>query len=365
MVVKPVIPQRILDLQPYKPGKPIEEVERELGLGDSIKLASNENALGPSAAVISALREAAEGVHRYPDGGAFELTSRLAARLSVDGRRIVFGNGSNELIELLVRMFAEEGSEVVMSEDAFLIYSLVSQAAGATPVRVKAREFRHDVAAMGDAVGEKTRLVFLANPNNPTGTIFERDAWEAFLARVPHDVVVVVDEAYCEYVEHPEYPDALDYIDRHPGLVVLRTFSKVYGLAGLRLGYGVGSVEIMEAMSRLRQPFNVNLLAQVAAIAALDDEDYLEAGRALAREGRRCFAEAFERLGLDYVPSQANFMLVEVGDGAAVTDALMRRGVIVRPMGAYGFPSMIRVTFGTPEENERFVDALSAVMGER
>ncbi|MBI5506277.1 MAG: histidinol-phosphate transaminase [Deltaproteobacteria bacterium] len=361
----PRIPERIRSLQPYKPGRPIEEVERELGIRGSIKVASNENPLGPSPLALEALRDALPGIHRYPDGGALVLAEKLAASLGVEPQRIVFGNGSNELLELSCRLFAGPGDEVLFSADAFLVYPLVSIAVGATAVKAPARGFEHDLGAIAARLTPRTRVVFLANPNNPTGTIFRRAEWERFLARVPEDVCVVLDEAYFEYVEDPEYPNGLDFLDRHPGLVVTRTFSKIYGLAGLRIGYGVGSLEVMDALARLRQPFNVNMLAQVAACAALDDDAHVEASRRRVRAGRRRWSQACAALGLDFVPSHANFVLVRVGDGRAVTEALLQRGVIVRPMDAYGFPGHVRVTFGTEAEDERTIAALEAVLAAR
>ncbi|MFN2426525.1 MAG: histidinol-phosphate transaminase [Candidatus Binatia bacterium] len=359
----PVIPERIRSLTPYKPGRPIEEVERELGIRGSIKLASNENPLGPSPLALAALTDALAGVHRYPDGGAVVLTEKLAARLGVDPRRIVLGNGSNEVLELACRLFAGPGDEVLFSADAFLVYQLVSIAVGATPVKAPPHGFEHDLDALAERLTPSTRVVFVANPNNPTGTIFRRREWETFLARVPEDVVVVLDEAYFEFVDDELYPDGIAYLDRHPGLVVTRTFSKIHGLAGLRIGYGVTSLEIADAMARLRQPFNVNLLAQVAATAALDDEAHVEASKALVRESRQRWSSAFARLGLDAVPTHANFVLVRTGAGAAVTDALLHRGVIVRPMDAYGFRDHVRITFGTADEDERAIAALEAVLG--
>ncbi|MFQ5351715.1 MAG: histidinol-phosphate transaminase [Candidatus Binatia bacterium] len=359
--MKPSIPTRIIGLNPYEPGKPIEEVERELGIANCVKLASNENPLGPSPFALRALEAALAEVHRYPDGGAVALTRRLADELAVGVGQLVLGNGSNELIELLTRIFASPGDEVVMSEDAFLIYELVSRAQGAEAVKVPSREFHHDLDAIGAAITPRTRLVFLANPNNPTGTIFRRSEWERFLADTPTRVVLVVDEAYSEFVDDEEFPDTLSCLNTHPGLVVLRTFSKIHGLAGLRVGYGIGPEEIIDAVARLRQPFNVNALAQVAALAALDDHDHLKASRHLVREGRAFYYGALDEIGLEYVESQANFVLVRVGDGAAVTRAMLERGVIVRPMDPYGYPDMVRVTFGTAIENRRCVDALAEI----
>jgi len=361
----PVIPERIRSLTPYKPGRPIEEVERELGIAGSIKIASNENPLGPSPLALAALAGALAGIHRYPDGGGVVLTEKLAGRLGVDPRRVVLGNGSNEILELACRLFAGPGDEVLFSADAFLVYPLVSTAVGATPVKAPPRGFEHDLEALAQRITPRTRLVFLANPNNPTGTIFRRRELETFLAQVPDDVVVVLDEAYFEFVDDELYPDGLAYLDQHPGLIVTRTFSKIHGLAGLRIGYGVTSLEIADAMSRLRQPFNVNLLAQVAATAALDDDSHVEASKALVRASRRRWALAFARLGLEAVPTHANFVLVRTGTGAAVTEALLHRGVIVRPMDAYGFPDHVRITFGTEAEDARAIVALTAVLEAR
>lgn len=362
--MKPKPQEHVLSLDPYKPGRPVEEVERELGLRDTIKLASNENPLGPSPAVLDALRAAAEKIHFYPESGAPELARKLAAKVGVAPASVVFGNGSNELIELAARAFAAPGDEIVFSEDAFAIYELVARALRARPVRVPSLRHHHDLEAIAAATGPRTRIVFLANPNNPTGTIFRRSAWREFIDRVPEDVLVIVDQAYCEFVDDDEYPRLLDELESRPGLVLLRTFSKVYGLAGLRIGYALGDPEVIDAIGRLRQPFNVSSLAQAAALAALDDDAHVERSRRLVVESREFFACELVRLGVAFVPSQANFVLVEVGDGRAVTDAMLRRGVIVRPMAGYGMPSKIRISFGTPEQNVRCVEALAAALEE-
>jgi histidinol-phosphate aminotransferase len=362
--MKPVPHPHLLGIEPYRPGRPIEEVERELGLSGTIKLASNENPLGASPAAIAAVRKAVVRIHFYPEGGAPELAAKLAARLGVTPASLVFGNGSNELIELSARAFARAGDEIVFSADGFAIYALVAQAIDARLVPVPPRAHHHDLPAIAAAIGPRTRVVFLANPNNPTGTIFRRAEWEEFVRRVPEDVLLVVDQAYCEYVDDPDYPVLLDELARRPGMVLLRTFSKIYGLAGLRIGYAVGDRDIIDAISRLRQPFNVNSLAQAAALAALDDDAHVERSRRVALEGRAEFARALAGMHVAFVPSQANFVLIEVGDGAAVTDALLRRGVIVRPMSGYGMASKIRVTFGTPEQNRRCLDALAEVLAE-
>jgi histidinol-phosphate aminotransferase len=358
-----LVPAWIRTLAPYAPGKPIEELERELGVRDSIKIASNENPLGPSPKALAAIASALPELHRYPDGSGFHLKRRLAERLQVAPEALVLGNGSNEIIELLVRTFVRPGDEAVMADQAFVIYRLVVQAAGGTSRIVPLRDFTHDVDAIGAAIGARTRLVFLANPNNPTGTIFRRAAWKRFLARVPPGIVVVADDAYAEYVEDAEYPDTVhERGDGSVAVVTLRTFSKLYGLAGLRVGYAVAPAGIVDVLERVRQPFNVNALALVGALAALDDDAHVERTLAANRAGMAYLVAAFGELGLTHVPSQANFVLVRVGDGARTYDALLRRGVIVRPMGGYGLPEHVRVTVGTRAENERLIAALRAVL---
>ena len=359
-----LVPEWIRTLAPYSPGKPIEELERELGIRDSIKLASNENPLGPSPKALAAIAAALADLNRYPDGSAFYLKRRLAARLGVASEELIVGNGSNEIIELVVRTFLRPGDEAVMADQAFVVYRLIVQAAGGTARAVPLRHFTHDLDAIADAITPRTRLAFLANPNNPTGTIFRRAAWEAFLGRVPAHVVVVADDAYAEYVDDPEYPDTIrSRGDGSVAVVTLRTFSKLYGLAGLRIGYGVASPPVIDALARVRQPFNVNSLALVGALAALDDDEHVRRTLATNREGMAYLVAAFRRLGLEHVPSAANFVLVRVAGAGRAYQALLRRGVIVRPMDAYGFPEHLRVTVGTPAENERFVDALRAVLG--
>ena len=364
MSLDDLVPAWIRTLAPYSPGMPVEELERQLGIRDSIKLASNENPLGPSPKALAAIAAALGELHRYPDGSAFHLKNRLAERLGVSPEELVVGNGSNEIIELVVRTVLRPGDEAVMADQAFVVYRLVVQAAGGTSRIVPLRDFTHDLDAIAAAVGGRTRLVFLANPNNPTGTIFRRAAWERFLARMPAHVVVVADDAYAEYVEDPEYPDTIRARgDGSVAVVTLRTFSKLYGLAGLRIGYGVGPAALIDAVMRIRQPFNVNTLALVGALAALDDTEHVRRTLAANREGMAYLVAAFRRLGLEHVPSAANFVLVRVGDGGRVYDALLRRGVIVRPMDGYGFPEHVRITVGTPGENARLADALGAVVG--
>jgi len=361
--VKGLIPEWIQRLAPYPPGMPLEELEREYGITGSIKLASNENPFGPSPRAIAAIAEALPMLHRYPDGSGYYLRQKLAARVGVAADAIILGNGSNDIIELAVRAFLRPGDEAVMADQAFVIYQMVVQAAGAISRPVPLRRFTHDLEAMKAAIGPATRLVFLANPNNPTGTIYKRDEWEDFLDDVPPHVLIVADDAYADYVEDAAYPDSLTYQRRDRLLLTLRTFSKIYGLAGVRVGYGVGPLEVIEVLNRIRQPFNVNALAQVAALAALDDQAHVERTRANNREGLAFLRTACERMRRPYVPSWANFLLIDVGDAAHVYEGLLRRGVIVRPMDVYGFPHHLRVTVGTPEENQRFVESLAAVLG--
>jgi histidinol-phosphate aminotransferase len=364
--VRHLVPEWIRTLTPYPPGKPIEEVEREIGIQGSIKLASNENPLGPSPRAVAAVAAALSGMHLYPDGSAFYLRRRLAERHRVSPDDILVGNGSNEIIELIVRTFLRPRDEAVMADQAFVIYRMVVQAVAATPRVIPLRNFTHDLEAMAEAVTPRTRLVFLANPNNPTGTIFRRREWKAFLrALPPRQLIVVADDAYADYVEDPEYPDTVaERGDGSVPVVTLRTFSKLYGLAGLRIGYAVAPGAVIEAMQRIRQPFNVNALALVGALAALDDQEHVRRTLEVNHQGMRMLSTAFDRLGLPFVPSAANFVLVRVGQGLTVYQRLLQRGVIVRPMDGYSLPEYLRVTIGLPEENRRFVEALESVLRE-
>jgi len=361
--LRTLVPEWIQKLAAYPPGMPLEELEREYGISGSIKLASNENPLGPSPRALAAIEAALGSLHRYPDGSGFYLRRALAERHGVPADAIILGNGSNDIIELVARAFLHRGDDAIMAEQAFVIYQMVVQATGATPRPIPLKNYTHDLDAIAQAIGRHTRIVFLANPNNPTGTIYTRDEWEDFLDSVPSDVVIVADDAYADYVEDPAYPNSLGYQRRGRLLITLRTFSKIYGLAGLRIGYGVAPAEVVEVLNRIRQPFNVNSLAQVAALAALDDVAHVERTRTNNREGLALLRASCERLGVAYVPSWANFLLVDVGEGSRVYEALLRRGVITRPMEVYGLPRHLRVTVGTPAENQRFVDSLAAVLG--
>ena len=353
-------------LTPYQPGKPVEEVAREMGLDPEtiIKLASNENPLGPSDRVRAAISGALADVTRYPDGNGFHLKQKLSERLGVGSDCLTLGNGSNDVLELVARAFVEPGSEVVYSEHAFAIYPIVTQAIGATGIQVPAMDWGHDLDAMAAAVTDRTRVVFVANPNNPTGTVVEKEGVYRFLQRIPNDVIVVLDEAYREYLQGPRYADGVEWLNEFPNLVVSRTFSKAWGLAGLRVGYGVSSPQIADVLNRVRHPFNTGVLAQAAATAVLDDLAYLERAIEVNHAGLEQLYEGFRRLGLAVVPSVANFVAVDTGrDANEVHAALMREGVIVRPIGAYGMPRHLRVSVGLESENRRCLVAMEKVLG--
>jgi histidinol-phosphate aminotransferase len=352
-------------LSPYQPGKPIEELARELGLDPTeiIKLASNENPLGPSEKALTAARQALSELCLYPDGNGFNLKQALSGRLGVGMDQITLGNGSNDVLEVIARCFADPDSEVIFSQYAFAVYPLVTQAIGAKGVSVPAREWGHDLDAMAAAVTDRTRLVFVANPNNPTGTVHKAGAIEAFLEKIPANVLVVLDEAYCEYLTGNEYPDGVELLSRFPNLIVCRTFSKAWGLAALRVGYSISSAAIADVLNRVRQPFNVGTVALSAATAVLADEDYLQRAREVNSAGLRQLERGFDLMGLSYIPSAGNFIAVEVGENAfGVYQALLAHGVIVRPVAGYGMPHHLRVSVGLPAENERFIDALAQAL---
>jgi len=363
-----LVGDHIASLKPYEPGKPIEEVERELGITGSIKLASNENPLGPSPAAIEALREHAAGVHIYPDGGAFRLKQALSEFHGISADEIVTGNGSNEVLELVVRTFCEPGDSAVISDYSFIAYRLILQAANVEVRSVPMADgLVHELEAMADAVDETTKVVFVANPNNPTGTHVGRAALERFLRAVDERVVVVLDEAYVEYVQAEDWASGVDLRDLRERLVVCRTFSKCYGLAGLRVGYGIAPPDLVDYVNRVREPFNCNLLGQYAAVAAIGDQGFVErsvasneAGRAQLEKGLADLAD----LGVRWTPSQTNFLLVETPrHGREVYDAMLRRGVIVRPVGGYGLHDYLRITIGTREQNQKCLDALTKSVG--
>jgi histidinol-phosphate aminotransferase len=355
----------VRELTPYPPGKPIEETERELGITGAIKLASNESPVGPPRRAVEAIFAAAEQLNRYPDGSCHYLREAVAKKLGVGGDQLCFGAGSDELLEIVAKSYLGPGDDAVMPWPSFAMYPLVVRGMGARAIQVPLdAAYVADVDALVAAVTERTRLLFLANPNNPTGTSIGRDAFERLLARVPERVVVVCDEAYVEYVRRPDFPDSVAAIARRATLLVLRTFSKIYGLAGLRVGYAIGDPELVDILERARHPFQVNSLAQVAARAALDDLAHVERVRALTHAGLARLERAFDELGLRYARSDANFVLVEVGDRAAeLYDRLLHDGVITRPMGAFGLTRHLRITAGLPEENERLIQSLRRELG--
>lgn len=346
----------------YQPGKPIEEVQRELGLKEVVKLASNENPLGPSPRAIAALSQAVARVNFYPDGSAYRLRSALAARLGVEFDAVIVGNGSNELVQMLSLALLEPGDEVVMPVPTFPRYEPLTRLMGAVPVEVPLRDYRMDIEAMAARVGPKTKMIYLCNPNNPTGTIVTRQEVEWLFERISPSVLVVFDEAYFEYVTHPEYPDGIEYYRKGYNVMVLRTFSKMYGLAGLRIGYGVGPPQLVSYLNRVREPFNVNMLAQEAALAALEDEEFVALTRKTNEEGKRFLYQAFAARGISYVPTEANFIFFDAGrDEKVVFRRMLEQGVIIR--GGFGYPTHLRVTIGTAEQNARFIAALDKVLG--
>jgi len=354
----------ILGIAPYEPGKPIEELERELGIHDAIKLASNENPLSPSDRVREAITAALVHLNRYPDGSGFYLRQALAKKHGFGQDQVVLGNGSNELIELLVRAFLRPGDEAIVPHPSFVVYPMIVQAAGGIRVMVMLRDYRIDLEAMARAITPLTKMIFIANPNNPTATIVTADEVEHFMARVPERTIVVFDEAYVEFAAGSDFPDTLSYVRQGRKVIVLRTFSKASSLAGLRIGYGVADADAIALMNRIRQPFNVNALGQVAALAALEDEGHILECVRMIEAGRHFLYEEFDSLGIKYVPSRANFILVDVGRSAAdVYQKLLHQGVIVRPMTPFGMETALRISVGTPEENRKLVKALRAVLG--
>jgi histidinol-phosphate aminotransferase len=349
----------IASLKPYSPGKPLSELERELGIGEAIKLASNENPWGPSPKALQVLEQASASLHRYPDGGAYALRQALATKWQVPQDQILVGNGSDEIISLLIKTFLAPGDEAVMADLTFVMYRLSVLGGHGVPIEVPLKNWTHDLSAMVDAVTDRTRLFFICNPNNPTGTMLSGKEIDTVLAKIPEHVVVVIDEAYYEYVRDTAYPDSLRYVREERPIVVLRTFSKIYGLAGLRVGYGITTPEIAGYVNRVRPPFNVNSLAQEAAQAALLDEEHVAKSRAMNEAEMTFLEEGLSKMGFKTIPTQANFIYFDVGmDGAAMYDALLREGVIIRHIRG----SMVRVTIGQPTENRRFLDALEHVL---
>ncbi|WP_286716682.1 histidinol-phosphate transaminase [Thalassolituus sp. UBA2009] len=359
-------------LMPYQPGKPIDELARELGLkeADIVKLASNENPMGPSPKALAAIQAELADLTRYPDGAGFELKKALCNTLSSDAyqvapEQITLGNGSSDILDFITRVFVNDGDEIVVSQHAFAIYELVARMVGARTLAAPAKDFGHDLDAMLALIGDKTRIVFITNPNNPTGTWLTKDELTAFLDKVPERVLVLLDEAYFEYVDEAEYPDGIQLLSRYPNLVVTRTFSKAYGLASLRVGYGISSPQIADLLNRVRPPFNVDSFALAAAAAALSDDDYVAQSVAANKAGMQQLTAAFDALGLSFIPSVGNFIAFRVPDAMGAMDVykqLLAKGVIVRPVANYEMPQYLRVSIGTQAENATFINALTAVL---
>jgi len=354
----------VANLNPYVPGKPVSELERELGISDSVKLASNENPLGCSPKAISAINGELGEVARYPDGGGFELRSALAEKHGVDSGCITLGNGSNDVLDMIARVFLGPGKESLFSQHAFAVYPISSQAAGADLKVAPAKDYGHDLNAMAELISEQTGVIWIANPNNPTGNWLSSSELRSFIATVPSNCIVVVDEAYIEYVAEEDYPDASNWLSDYPNLIVTRTFSKAYGLASLRVGYGVSHLDIADLLNRVRQPFNVNSMALAAAKAALEDDNFIRHAVEVNSAGMAQLVNGFQEMGLEFIPSVGNFITVDVGrSGPEVDQALLREGCIVRPVANYGLPNHLRVSIGLPEENARLLEAMKKVLG--
>jgi histidinol-phosphate aminotransferase len=367
-VIDSALPQ-IRQLHPYSPGKPIEELERELGISNAIKLASNENPLGCSPRVSEALARASDQVELYPDANAYYLKQDLAQKLGVAEDQITIGNGSNDVLDLVARSFLDSSAEAVFSQYAFMVYAMVTQACGASARVAEAcaadaeQPYGHDLAAMQALIGDRTRVIFIANPNNPTGTWLARDPLKAFIEQVPEHIAIVVDEAYFEYVELDDYPDSTQWLQQHPNLIVTRTFSKIYGIAGLRIGYSVSSPDLCDLFNRVRQPFNGNVMALAAARAALADDDFVKRSRRSNQQGLRAMQDWFTEHGYEFIPSAGNFLTVRFGpESADIYQALLQRGVIVRPVGNYGMPEFLRISVGSETQLRQMFALLEEIL---
>ena len=358
-----LVPENITSLVPYPPGKPLEELERELGISGAVKIASNENPLGPSPKALDAVATALNGLHRYPDGSGYYLKKALASRLGLDLTNIILGNGSNEIIELAVRTFLQPDLEAVFSDPTFLVYAKVVQGAGATATAVPLKNFKHDLTGLANAVTDRTRLLFLDNPNNPSGTLVPAADLKSFMADLPRQTILILDEAYVEFVRDQPLANPAEIISSQNPVIFLRTFSKIYGLAGLRIGYGLAHQEIVDYLDRIRQPFNVNSLAQKAALAALDDVEFYDRTRELVFTGLEWLWHQLDLMGLSYHKTQTNFFLIQLNRSAnEISKKMLHEGVIVRSMNSYGLPDTIRINVGLPEENQRFITALQKAL---
>lgn len=360
--MKHVAKKRIFDIHPYVPGKPIAEVKRELGLKDVIKLASNENPYGPSPKVVRAIIKEARQVHRYPDGGCFYLRRELSKRLKISPEQIIFGNGSDEILVLALRAFVGEGDEVVIAKPSFLIYELAALIEGAVVRSVPLNDFKYDLNGMAAVVTERTKVVFIGNPDNPAGTYVTQNELQGFIDRLRDDILIVIDEAYFDFVRSKDYPDSIAWVKQRKNILVTRTFSKMFGLAGLRIGYAVADKEVIDILNRIRDPFNINSVAQVAALACLQDGGYYRRVARLLEQQRKFLYQQLTKRGIRFIRSATNFILVDVKEGPSVARKLLKMGVIVRDMDAWGLSNFIRVTIGTAQENKRFITALGSVI---
>jgi len=361
--MKRLVRKSILKIKPYKPGKPIGEVKRELGLKRIIKLASNENTLGPSSQALKALRDFLPKIYLYPEDSCFYLKKELAKKLKVKRENLILGNGSDEIMELVSKTFLNPGEEVIYGHPSFLIYETVVRIMGGKPVPVSLKDYTYDLKRILRAVTKKTKIIFVCNPNNPTGTMVSGEEIRAFLKRVPKRIIVVFDEAYRDYVERRDFPDSIKLLKENRNLIILRTFAKIYGLAGLRIGYGIAQAEVIAFLSKVRLPFNVNSLAQAAALASLSDEERAKKTRKMNALGKRLLYAAFRSLDLVYVPTQTNFILINLKrNGKRICQTLLKEGIIVREMSAWGLNNYIRVTIGNEKENKRFVQALKKII---
>lgn len=356
-----LVRKNIPGITPYQPGKPIEELQRELGLREVIKLASNENPLGPSPKAIDAIKGALSDLNRYPDNNCFYLKEKLAKKLGIEVSNLIIGNGSDEIVVIALRTFVDETDEVVIAKPTFLIYELQAKVSGANISLVPLRDFRYDLPAMKRAITDKTKLIFIANPDNPTGSYVTQEEVRDFFDGLPEDIIVFFDEAYFELADFQDYPKTLEYLNKR-NVIITRTFSKAYGLSGLRVGYGISNPELIGYLNRVREPFNVNSLAQAGALAALDDDQHLEGTKAIIREGKRFLYSVFDELGIFYVKSAANFILAKFDDAKGISSRLQEKGIIVRYMKAWQLDNFIRVTIGTMEENEKFAKLLKEVL---
>jgi len=358
-----LIRRNILEIKPYVPGKPIEEVERELGLTNVIKMASNENPLGPGKKAIEAMQDAAAKMHLYPDGNCYYLKRELACKIGIKEENIIIGNGSDEILKMLGETFFNSGDECIMASPTFSEYEFVANLMDAKIVKIPLKDFRHDLPKMREAITNKTKMIFICSPNNPTGTIVTKEELDKFFDGLPENIVVVLDEAYYEYADSPDYHQSLEYLQAGKNVIILRTFSKIYALGGLRIGYGLASQEMIALLNRVREPFNVNQMAQVAALASLKDDQHVEESLRINREGKDFLINEFQGMDLSYVPTQANFIFLQIGvDSKAFFQEMLKEGIIIRTGDIFGLPDFIRVTIGTAEQNQRFIEGAKKVL---